>query len=189
MNIRWKVGALIATLLVVLCISELFVAIKVLLPSFAQLERADASVAMRRVRHAVDRSQEQLALSATSWGNWTDTYRFAKDRNRAFINENLTAIALRELAVNAMVVLDVKGRVIASAALELDSMQSADLNLLAQVATRADFPWRVHLTDGRAVRGILTTARGPMLAAAAPILDGFGGGPTRGMVINRKSVV
>ena len=183
MNIRWKVGALIATLLVVLCISELFVAVKVLLPSFAQLERADASVAMRRVRHAVDRSQEQLALSATSWGNWTDTYRFAKDRNRAFINENLTAIALRELAVNAMVVLDVKGRVIASAALELDSMQSADLNLLAQVATRADFPWRVHLTDGRAVRGILATARGPMLAAAAPVLDGFGGGPTRGMVI------
>jgi len=183
MNIRWKVGALIATLLVVLCISELFVAVKVLLPSFAQLERSDASVAMRRVRYAVDRSQEQLALSATSWGNWTDTYRFAQDRNRGFVRENLTAIAVKELAVNAVVVLDRSGRVIASAALELDSSQSADLNLLAQAATRADFPWRIHLTDGRAARGILATARGPMLVAAAPILDGFGGGPNRGMVI------
>lgn len=183
MNIRWKVGALIATLLGVLCISELFVAVKVLLPSFAQLERSDAAVAMRRVRHAIDRSQEQLALSATSWGNWTQTYHFAQNRNRAFIRENLTAIALQELAVNAVVVLDSNGRVIASAALELDSTHSADPNLLAQAATRADFPWRIHLTDGRAVRGILATARGPMLAAAAPVLDGFGRGPNRGMVI------
>lgn len=183
MNIRWKVGALIATLLVVLCISELFVAVRVLLPSFAQLERSDAAVAMRRVRHAVDRSQEQLALSATSWGNWTDTYRFVQDHDRAFIRENLTAIALQELTVNSLAVLDVSGRVIASAALELDSAQSSDLNLLARAATRADFPWRAHLADGRAARGILATPRGPMLVAAAPVLDGFGRGPSRGMVI------
>ena len=50
MNIRWKVGALIGALLVVLGIAELFVAARVLLPSFADLERSEASVAMRRVR-------------------------------------------------------------------------------------------------------------------------------------------
>jgi two-component system, NtrC family, sensor kinase len=183
MNIRWKVGALIATLFVVLGVSELFVAVKVLIPSFADLERSEASVAMRRVHSGVDRSLEQLAGSATSWGNWADTYRFAHDHNRVFVNENLTIIGLQQLAINSLVVMDLRGKIIASAALDLQSGDSADLNLLGQVVSRADFPWLTHLVDGRAARGILQTPKGPMLVAAAPILDGFGRGPPRGMVL------
>jgi sensor domain CHASE-containing protein len=182
MNIRWKVGALIATLLGVLGVSEWFVASRVLIPSFADLERSEAAVAMRRVRYATDRALEQLVLSATGWGNWADTWRFARDHNRAFVNENLTVIGLQQLDINSVVVMDLNGHILASAALDMQD-QSADLNVLGRVVAREDFPWRIHLIDGRAARGLLQTAHGPMLVAAAPILDGFGRGPSRGLVI------
>jgi sensor domain CHASE-containing protein len=182
MNIRWKVGALIATLLAVLGISEWFVASRVLIPSFADLERSEAAVAMRRVRYSTDRALEQLTLSAIDWGNWADTWRFTRDHDRAFVNQNLTVISLQQADVNALVVMDLNGHVIASAALDPEG-QSADRNVLGQAAAREDFPWRIHLIDGRAARGLLQTAHGPMLVASAPILDGFGQGPSRGIVI------
>src|ERR1700754_89496 len=110
MNIRWKVGLLVATLLAVLGVSEIYVANSVLIPSFTDLERSDAQAAMRRIDLALDRSFNQLAQSATSWANWADTYRFAHDHNRAFLDENLTAIGLKQLDVNALVILDSTGR-------------------------------------------------------------------------------
>ncbi|MBV8145436.1 MAG: hypothetical protein JO184_10555, partial [Gammaproteobacteria bacterium] len=77
MNIRWKVATLIATLFVALGAIAVFIAWEVLMPSFAALEHTEAEVAMRRVQFALDRTLTQLELSAASWGNWTDAWRFA----------------------------------------------------------------------------------------------------------------
>src|SRR4051812_27665680 len=112
MNIRWKVSALVAALFAVLAVTELYVAKYVLVPSFSELEHRQADVAIRRVRYALDRSMEQLALSATSWGNWSDTYRFVQDHNRHFVAENITAIGLKQLDANAVLVADLNGRVL-----------------------------------------------------------------------------
>ena len=188
MNIRWKVGALIATLFVVLGVSEVFVADSVLLPSFTDLERSEADVAMRRVRYALDRSFEQVALSTTSWGTWEDTYQFAHDHNRAFVDVNVTVAGLKELNVSAAVIIDEGGLVIASGAVDLESNRPRDVNQLGRLASEPDFPWRRNLHDGRPVRGFLWTDDGIMLVAAGPVLDGLGRGPPRGMVMMGRTL-
>jgi len=45
-----------------------------------------------------------------------------------------------------------------------------------------DFPWRANLREARPARGLLLTNRGILMLAAAPVLDGNGGGPARGMM-------
>src|SRR6202011_1104306 len=186
MNIRWKISILIATLFTVLAITELFVAKHVLMPSFTGLERAQADVAMRRIGYSVNRSFEQLVQSATSWGNWSDTYRFAQDHNRHFIDENVTPIGLKQLDVNALFIVDLKGQIIASAALELDSGKPLDLDSIRSRMLDHTFPWREELRTGRIASGFIQTERGVLMLAASPILDGFGRGPFRGMVIMGK---
>src|SRR5450432_1816632 len=104
MNIRPKVTALVALLFVILGVAEILVFNRVLLPSFADLERADAHIAMRRIHFALDLTLDRLALSATDWGNWADTYRFVEDQNRDYVSDNITKVALKELNVNAMLV-------------------------------------------------------------------------------------
>ena len=188
MNIRWKVGALIATLFVILGVSEVFVADSVLLPSFTDLERSEADVAMRRVRYALGRSFEQVTLSTTSWGNWADTYRFARDHNRTFVNTNVTLIGLKELDVNAVVIIDANSRVIASGALDPQFGRALDVDVLGRVASAPDFPWRRNLREASAAQGFLRTAQGIMLVAAGPILDGLGRGPARGMVMMGRTL-
>jgi sensor domain CHASE-containing protein/nitrogen-specific signal transduction histidine kinase len=175
--------ALIAAIFVVLVLAEVLVERHVVLPSFAELERSDARTAMRRIGKALDLRLNGIAVSATDWGNWADTYRFVLDHNSAFIAANISKLALRELNVNALLIVDLDGRLVQSNDLDLKTDQPLGLDLKVWRALPPDFPWRANLRSGKAAQGMLRTNRGILMLAAAPVLDGNGAGPTRGMVI------
>ena len=140
MNIRAKVAALTAAIFLVLGIAEIVVEKQVVMPSFAELERANARVAMRRINFALDLVIDRIAVSATDWGNWVDTYRFVQDRNPEFIKTDITNVALRQLNINVMLILDPDGNVVASKSLELKSDRPLELDLAARKALPIDFP-------------------------------------------------
>ena len=183
MTIRPKVIALVACMLTVLGAVQILVEHRILMPSFAELEHEDARTAMRRINYALDLTLDRLALSAADWGNWEDTYRFVVDHNPDYVRANVTTVGLKQLQVNAMLVVDVDGNFVMSSALDLTSEQPLDIDFAARKALADDFPWRTNLREGRAAKGFLQTNRGIMMIAASPILDGNGGGPHRGMVM------
>jgi diguanylate cyclase (GGDEF)-like protein len=183
MNIRWKVATLIAALFAVLGVTAILVAKSVLMPSFAELERTEADVAMRRIQFALDRTLAQLQLQAASWGNWTDAWRFAEDHNQAFINDQVTTAGLKQLNINALVFTDLNGNVDASLAFDLKTERLLDLDFTNGRTLASDFPWRRNLAEGRPAQGLFQSNLGVLMIAAAPVLDGFGHGPPRGMVI------
>jgi two-component system, NtrC family, sensor kinase len=181
-NIRPKVAALTAGIFLVLGIAEILVEKQVVMPSFAELERANARVAMRRISFALDQTMDRVAVPAADWGNWVDTYRFAQDHNPDFIKTDITDVALRQLKVNVLLVVDADGVVLASKSLDLTSDRPLGLDLAALKALPLNFPWRANVRDARQARGLLLTNRGILMLAAAPVLDGNGGGPARGMM-------
>jgi sensor domain CHASE-containing protein len=182
-NIRLRVIALIGAIFAILVWAEVLVEQHVVMPSFAQLERADAQTAMRRISYALDRTLSELGLLATDWGNWEDTYRFVEDHNYAFVAANISNIALRQLNVNVLMIVDRDGHLVLAHDLDLQSDQPLGLELTSAPELPADFPWRANLRAATAVRCLLHTSRGILLLAAAPVLDGHGNGPSRGMVI------
>jgi signal transduction histidine kinase/DNA-binding response OmpR family regulator len=175
--------ALVASLFVVLSLAEIFVASRILLPSFAQLEQQESRTAMQRVNDALNLRLEDLEVSARDWGDWSDTYAFVQDRNDTFITSNVTPGSLKQLNVSAILIVDLRGEYVLSKAFDPDSHQPLDLQLLAAKQLPADFPWRQNLREGRTAHGLLQTNLGILMVAAAPVLDGSEGGPTRGMVI------
>jgi two-component system, NtrC family, sensor kinase len=182
-KIRHKVMALIAGIFLCLGLAEILVERQVIMPSFAALERASARTAMKRIEFALGQTLERLQLSATDWGNWADTYRFAADHNAAFIAANISPLALRQLQVNALLIVDGAGQIVLARDLDLDGERPLGLELTARQSLPPGFPWRANLAAGRPARGLLRSSRGVLLLAAAPILDGEGHGPVRGMVI------
>jgi sensor domain CHASE-containing protein len=170
-------------MLAALGVVQIVVEHRILMPSFAELERDDARTAMRRISSALDLTLDRLALSASDWGNWEDTYRFVADHNPDYVRANVTTVGLKQLQVNAMLVIDSDGRLVMGSALDLSSEQPLDLDFSARKALPDDFPWRANLRDGHTAKGFLQTNRGIMMIAAAPVLDGNGGGPQRGMVL------
>src|ERR1700737_3885885 len=176
MNIRTKMISLLALLFAVLIVLEIAVQRQVLMPSFAELEREDAETSMKRIGYALDMTLESMELVASDWGNWADVYQFVQSPNLEFVNANITPVAMKQLKVNAILIVDLNGGYALSSARTLDTGEPLDLDLTARKALPEDFPWRKILGQGRPARGLLRTNRGVMMIAAAPVLDGSGGG-------------
>jgi sensor domain CHASE-containing protein len=183
MNIRTKMISLLALLFAVLIVLEIGVQKQVLMPSFAELEREDAETSMKRIGYTLDMTLESLELTAADWGNWADVYQFVQSPNAAFVSANITPVAMKQLKVNAMLIVDLNGGYVLSSARDLDTGQPLDLDLAAGKALPADFPWRKNLEQGKSASGLLRTNQGVMMIAAAPVLDGSGGGKPLGMVV------
>jgi two-component system, NtrC family, sensor kinase len=182
-RIRSKILALTAAMFAILVIAEVVVEREVVLPSFAELERADAHTAMRRINNALDMTLDEIAMSATDWGNWADIYRFVMDHNQDFVVANINPLALRQLNVNLLLIVDLDGRFVQANDLDLKTDLPLGLSLTRSEGLAADFPWRANLHAATAARGLIRTSHGIMMIAEAPILDGNGNGPSHGMVI------
>ena len=183
MNIRTKMISLLALLFTVLIALEITVQRNVLMPSFAALEQEDAETSMKRIRYALDTTLDNLQLSAADWGNWADVYQFVQSPNPAFVSANITPVALKQLKINAMLIVDLNGAYVASSARSLATGDALALDLVSRGALPQDFPWRMNLGQGKPAKGLLRTNRGVMMIAAAPVLDGSGSGRPLGMVI------
>ncbi|HEY3731268.1 MAG TPA: CHASE4 domain-containing protein [Steroidobacteraceae bacterium] len=183
MTIRPKVIVLVATALLVLGASQILVEQQVVMPSFAELEHDEAQSAMRRIGYALDQTLDRLGLSAADWGNWEDTWHYVIQRDPAYVRANATNVGLKQLQVNAILLIDAAGQFVMAKTLDLNSEQPMDIDFVARGALPADFPWRAQLSDGQIVHGFIRTNRGIMMIAGAPVLDGNGGGPQRGMVL------
>jgi two-component system NtrC family sensor kinase len=175
--------SLLALLFAVLIVLEIGVQNRVLMPSFAELERDDAETSMKRIGYALDTTLDSLELTAADWGNWADVYQFVQSPNAAFVKANITPIAMKQLKVNAMLIVDSNGRYVLASAKNLYTGEAMDLDLVARKSLPADFPWRRNLEQGTSARGLLRTNRGVMMIAAAPVLDGSGSGKPIGMVV------
>jgi two-component system, NtrC family, sensor kinase len=183
MNIRVKVISLLALLFAALIAIDVGIQRQMLMPSFAELERDDAKVSMKRIKYALDLSLDTLALSAADWGNWEDAYRYVQTPNPQFLRTNVTPNALKQLQVNALMIVDPQGDIVLSSAEDFVSGKPLDIDFAARKALPADFPWRRNLASGKSARGLIRTNQGVMMIASAPVLNGSGGGTPLGFVI------
>lgn len=168
----------VASALVEWAVSELL-----LLPRFEQIERDNASTAMKRIDAALTQALDGLQVSANDWGNWADTYHFMQDHNQQFSQENLNPTAMKQLHLTALAFIDRNGKYVWSYSIDPKTSEELPLDLFAGGSVPADFPWTENLQDAVSHHALIATNRGVLLAAIAPILDGYGHGPVRGAVI------
>lgn len=183
MNLSKKVAASVVGVFAVFALTSLLVQRGVVLPSFERLERDAALTDMQRMQGAVNRELMELETMAGDWGNWSDSYAFAADRNRRFADVNLTQAAFDAVHLDLIVVVAPDGELVWKTGRDPDSRLP---RRYAQVAgTRLDpaHPLRQPIAAGTRAAGMLWTEAGPMLLAVAPILDGHGSGPHRGAVM------
>jgi sensor domain CHASE-containing protein len=174
---------LVAALFAVLLVMEILIQERGIMPSFANLERADARTSMTRVEYALDRTLEGLESTAADWADWGELYHFMQDHNPAFLATYTTPATMAPLKVNLLMLVDNDGAVVFAAGQEVDSARPLAIDLAARSVLPANFPWRRQLAQGRSARGLIRTNQGVMMLAAAPILDGSGTGKSIGLAL------
>jgi sensor domain CHASE-containing protein len=183
MKIRAKVVALLSVVFLALALAEWGVGEALLLPGFEQIELDNARTAMKRVDYGVHQTLTGLEVLATDWGNWAETYRFMLDRHVEYSSENMTASAMKQLRVTALAFIDAQGKIIWSGATDPASGAPIELDLFAHPSLPAHSPWQYNLRHAEPGQGLIATNHGVLMAAVSPILDGFGHGPSRGLVV------
>jgi two-component system, NtrC family, sensor kinase len=183
MSLRIKVIGSLALLFAALSVAAFLIQLRVVEPSFARLEQANARTAMRRVDYAIDRDLETLQNDATDWANWEDAYRFVLGRNPKFVATNFTHTAIAQIQIDSILIVDLKGRILAWTGDVIPTKLSLRGSLEDGDSLPASFPWRRDLGTIRAVHGLVKTNLGVMMIAGAPILNGTGSGRPRGMTI------
>jgi sensor domain CHASE-containing protein len=178
--------SVLALLFAVLIVLDIVIQKHVLMPSFAELERDDARTSMTRIDNVLNMTLDSLQLNGIDWGDWADAYKFVQGQNPEFATTSFSAAALKGLQVNTVMVIDLKGNVVAATSRDLDSGAPLDIDLSVSTALPENFPWRPNLAEGKPAKGLIQTNRGVMLLVGAPILDGSARGPWMGMVVLGK---
>ena len=108
--------SLLALLFAVLIVIEVGIQQRIVMPGFAELERDDARTSMRRVDYALKMTLDSLALTAADWGNWADVYQFVQSPNAEFVAANVTPVAMKQLQINGLMIIDRDGHLILATA-------------------------------------------------------------------------
>ena len=174
---------LLSAVFLVFALVEWCVGEMLLLPRFEQIERDNAVTAMKRIDAGVTLALDGLQVSVNDWGNWADTYRFMQDHNKEFSEENLSPIAMKQLHITALAFIDLQGKFVWSYSQDPLTSEPISLDLFADGSLPADSPWANNLREATSGHALIPTNHGVLLAAVAPILDGYGHGPVRGLVV------
>ena len=111
-----------------------------------QIDKRDVTGNVARTISSIDFDAAQLKSTANDWAMWDDTYRFAQDRNSAYIRTNLTASTLSGLGVDFMVFADKSGTIVYSKSIGPVSRRDVPLSPGLSRYLASELP-QLHLTD------------------------------------------
>ncbi|MEW5734213.1 MAG: CHASE4 domain-containing protein [Thermodesulfobacteriota bacterium] len=157
------------------------------LKNFLALESTARVKDMERVRNALDSEIGHMGTRAWDWAAWDDTYEYVVSRSPEYEDANLVDATFTDNHVNLIYICDTSGRVVYGRIVDLETQEDIALPEFPRDALPPDHALLLSPVEGppqKALRkGVIMTARGPMLVAASPILTSSNEGPSRGTLI------
>lgn len=94
--------------------------------SFNQLEEDEATESLERAKNILFLEIDRLDMLASDWGEWDDTYYFAKGKYPDYPEVTLGAESLTNLHINMMLFFNSSGQLLYVAAVDLDTGEPAE---------------------------------------------------------------
>lgn len=144
-------------------------------------ERHAALEDLDRVRLALSERVQDLQRLARDYASWDDTYAFAADQNKEFIQSNLDDAMFRSNNINLLYIVDPAGRPVWGKA--LDGVRRLTLAEFTFAPLVPDHPlMRAAAGPDAGVAGLMMTSQGPAMLAGQPVTTSLYQGPVRGIL-------
>ena len=188
MSLKSKAVLIFLGIFIVYAVADYTVQQVVVLPSFTALERNEAQKDLQRAVEAIKREIHHLAKLCWDWSAWDDTYEFIVSRSGKYIESNLPITTFVDNAVHLIYFVDTDGEVVWGEAYDLKTEKPIRLSVFQESRFSKDHPLIPKKDPSEelsqvCISGIVNTEKGPMLAAARPILTSQNEGPSRGTLI------
>jgi len=184
-HLRFKVMSASIPMLVVAAVAMNIALNLFVLPGFQKIENESAIRNVGRAVDALNNSVDQLALKASDWGSWDDTYNFAVDHNKQYIKANLDNEALSNLQIDYMLFFNAKDQLIEMKHIDITAPNPVSLPLDQGVKDlfRPGSPLLQHSTIDDVHKGVIQIPEGIILLVSRPILNTQGEGPSHGSIV------
>src|SRR5579871_1676220 len=110
MKLRYRVLMLLTVTLFCLISGVYLLSTRLLLKSYARLERQGMTHNLERVDSAVQQLVAGFHEKSFDWANADDTYQFMRDHNRVYLKTNLTDATLQGMHLDAILYVDAAGK-------------------------------------------------------------------------------
>jgi diguanylate cyclase (GGDEF)-like protein/PAS domain S-box-containing protein len=155
----------------------------VVAPKFFALEQREVQKNLNRALDAIQREAFVLDVLALDLASWDATYEYAKSRDPAFYEVNLSPDAMKTTVVNWLVVVDSNGEPISGPIRDVQTGKTLEFEELPAKRWDPSHPLLRGDTRTHPIAGLMGTSQGPMLIAARDIFTSVDEGPSRGRVI------
>lgn len=183
MSLRSKVLLIISA--VFICTVGLVYAVSriIFINGLERIEEQSTTIQVDQAAGVLAYLVNDLESDTADWATWDDTYQFIEDHNEEYIASNLVVNAFSTLKIYAMIFIDNSGTVVLSKAFDSENQEETEIpgDLLNHFRTES--PLLSSPEKHAVVSGILDIERGPVLAAAQPILTSEAAGPARGTLV------
>ncbi|MCJ8299372.1 MAG: diguanylate cyclase [Pseudomonadales bacterium] len=169
----------------VLIFATIVVAYFYAIPQLNKIEKEQGIKDLYRVEHRVNQELELLAILASDWGEWDDTYAYINDLNKDYEKSNLIDNSLFELKIDFMFIVKANGAVI------WKGFSEKVKNLASETLWQGNNWGKQHPIIAlmqQKHRGLIGSQLGPLLVSGSKILNSQGEGESRGYIYFGKLI-
>lgn len=169
MNIRKK--GVIITIVAFMCILLILniTASEIIQHNFNDLESEEVIDNLEIAKELISSQSETLAVTASDWGQWDDTYNFVNNGSDSYIEENMYVDAIANLQIDAMLFYGLNGNLYYAIGVDPDTYTEKEIStdlLNSIISSKKLFSNSSQLSY---TNGLIDTPDGLALIASNPI--------------------
>lgn len=172
-------------LLVLLCFLSIIAALifdEIIVNRLNEEDKNLALAKLRRIDQNLNQEFSRLQIQSRDWAVWDDLFAYIKNPAQEFYETSLSENSIRSAAINALLITDTKGNILASSTLKSD--ESFVLPEFSTTRLSNDLlPAVSFVSNSRGNSGIFKSEKGLMAFASFPALRSDGTGPSSGAVL------
>jgi PAS domain S-box-containing protein len=154
-------------------------------PAFQDLAEKQAVEDGNRVKSAIENEIDNVGNLAIDWARWDDTYIFAQEHNRSYIESNYPnpAYLSQNSNVDLIAIFDQRGQILLQGNYHPEINQQVKLDIFSGNEPAILPILSPTFQNGESIDGFLNTSHGIIILSAHPILNSQGQGPSRGVLM------
>lgn len=158
----------------------------IILDNYLILEKERQERNINRYKNIIANNINNLSTKVSDWAFWDDTYYFIKNKNRAYIDSNLTNTTFSSLDINGMFFINQEGGIVFRKMIDIESNKELSPEEFTNVIkSNKNF---IFQKSDESFSGFVKTDRELLFFVSKPVTKSDGSGPIIGSIIFTKTV-
>lgn len=155
----------------------------IMMKDYTKLENQDARQNVERALSALGESIDNIDTVVSDWAWWDATYIFIEDKNKEYIDVNISDLSFINLGINLLLYINNSGEIVYGGSYDYtNNIEMPMPSDLESLLFEKPVIWQRNSPESY-VSGIYVFKEGPMLIVSRPILRSDFTGPVNGSLI------